>query len=48
MSEFRCPNYYYDGSQWRCTKTGDYLTLHDFDTYCTNESKCRSCSYYNR
>ena len=31
MSDFRCPYYYWDGSQWRCTKTDDYLNLHDFD-----------------
>lgn len=46
MGSFRCPYYWWDGSNWRCRKTSDYLTLHDFDTYCTSSSRCKECPYY--
>ncbi len=48
MGSFRCPYYWWDGKHWRCRKISDYLNLYDFDTYCTNESKCKECPYYNR
>lgn len=48
MSDFRCPYYYWDGSQWRCKKSDDYSNLHDFDTYCTDSSRCEECPNYNK
>lgn len=48
MGSFRCPYYWWDGSHWRCLKISDYLSSYDFDTYCTSESKCKECPYYNR
>ena len=49
MSDFRCPFYWWDGKHWRCMKIpNDYLSLHDYDTYCTSKSKCQDCPYYNR
>lgn len=48
MGDFRCPYYYWDGSQWRCKHTNDYLDLHDFDTHCTDEKRCKECPYYDK
>jgi len=49
MGSFRCPYYWWDGNNWRCRKLGDdYLNSYDFDTFCTSETRCRECPYYNR
>lgn len=46
MSDFRCPNYWWDGNNWRCKNLpNDYLNVHDFDTYCTNKYRCLECPY---
>ena len=45
MSDFRCPFYYYDGS-WRCVKVSGCLSLHDYDTYCTDKYRYVQCPYY--
>ena len=46
MSDFRCPRYWWDGSQWRCQNLpNDYLSSYDFDTYCTNKNRCLECPY---
>ncbi|MDD6396478.1 MAG: hypothetical protein PUB37_09915 [Firmicutes bacterium] len=48
MSNFRCPYYYWEAGHWRCMKIKDNLTLHDYDTYCTSETRCKQCPYYNK
>ena len=48
MSDFRCPYYYYENGEWKCLHCSGNSTLHDFDTYCTSESRCRECTYYKR
>ena len=40
--------YYYENGEWKCLHCSGNSTLHDFDTYCTSESRCRECPYYNR
>lgn len=47
MSSFRCMYYRWD-TIWYCLKIGESITSYDFDTYCTDESRCKDCPYYNR
>ncbi len=47
MASFRCPYYYWDAN-WYCAKLKSALSLHDYDTFCTDETRYRQCPYFNR